>query len=115
MGDIGEACEICEAKRMKRRSWRDRKRGIASAFDEEPRAERDAALSLTPTGPEAGVALERLDVGVSAFDGVLEAQSVGDHVEAGHPPPCPKGQPGRWLDTGEHGVERLALDLASEP
>ena len=51
-------------ERGPRREWHAR---VAATFAEEPSAERDAALSLAPTGAEPRVSLERFDVVVAAY------------------------------------------------
>jgi hypothetical protein len=65
LGDLGQACELGEWKRMERRPRRERERRVAAALDEETRAKRHAPFALAPPGAEAGVALERLDVVVT--------------------------------------------------
>jgi hypothetical protein len=77
-GNLGEACERGKREWMERRTWRERTRCLAPAFGEESRTKRDAAFSLTPSSAEARVALERLDVVVTASDGFL--QLVESHV-----------------------------------
>ena len=71
-GDLGEACEIGELQRMKRRARCEGQRCVAATLDEQARAQRDAALPLAPAGPESRVPLQRLDVVVTARDGVLQ-------------------------------------------
>src|SRR5579859_5038140 len=75
-----ESREVTERHGLRRRSRRDRDRDRAAALDEAASAQGDAPLSLAPAGAEPGVALQRLDVRVSAGDRVVEI--VQRHVLA---------------------------------
>lgn len=123
IGHVGEAGEIAEAHRMKRRARRDRQRGGAAVLLKEPCAERDAGFSLAPAGAEARVALQRLDVVVASLDCFLEV--LDRHVLAAADERLTHGSPRYsqrascvsqsviWSSSGKVGLMRSQIHFAS--